>query len=382
MKGKIALEEAFSIPEALESFDPLSLAPKGVIGGDLVSNLLDIHGHRLQQMNENGVDLMLLSLTSAGCQGVPDRSKAEELARLANNHLSTEVLKNPQRFAGLAAVSMHDPEQAASEVRRCFTELKGFVGVLVNDFQSAGEDGNTMLFYDQPAYDPFWRECEAHNAPVYMHPRNSTPLIHQQMWAGRPQLDFSALGYANRVNMHLLGIITNGVLDRFPRLKIVVGHMGEHIPYDLYRIDHKLNRARFSKMGMRKDKLVRDYFGEQVFITTSGHFSTPALLCAMQEVGTDAICFSIDYPYESIPNGCTWWDEHVRDSINARDLVKIGRNNALRVFERLSGEPFGLQEFSTVEAGAGGLRVSEGEVEFGRYNKDYTKREERQVPGS
>jgi 2,3-dihydroxybenzoate decarboxylase len=377
MLGKIALEEAFSIPEALERFDPLLLAPKGVIGGDLVANLLDIHGSRLQQMDENGVEMFVLSLTSPGPQGIADRGKAEHLARLANDRLEEEVLKNPSRFAGMAAVSLHDAEQAGQEVRRCFKEKKGFVGVLVNDFQSSG-DGNTMKFFDQPGYDPFWKACEECDAPVYLHPRGSTPQIKELMWKGREQLEFSALGYANRLNMHLLGIITNGVLDRFPGLKLLVGHMGEHIPYDLYRIDHKLNRARFAKMGMRKDRLVRDYFGTQVFITTSGHFSTPALLCAIAEIGPDAIMFSIDYPYESIPNGSVWFDEHVRDTINGRDLVKIGRNNALRVFTRLKDAPHNMVEKSPSECDVGGLRPDRGEVEFGRYNKDYTRRLVRQ----
>ncbi|KAF2740576.1 amidohydrolase 2 [Polyplosphaeria fusca] len=305
MLNKIALEEAWNIPDAasLGGFQPGGLAPKGVIGGDLGANLIDVHGTRLNQMNENGVEFMVLSLVSMGPQGVADKEGAEKLARIANEKLSEEVMKNPSRFAGLVSVSMHDSEQASEELKRCWNELKGFVGVMLNDFQSSGPDGNTMLYYDDPIYDTFWKTAEELNAPVYIHPRSSTTEIAEKMWKGREHLNFSALGYANRVNMHLLGIITAGVLDRFPKLKLLVGHMGEHIPYDLYRIDHKLNRARFPKMGMRKDKLVRDYFGTQVFITTSGHFSTPALLCAMAEIGPDAVMFSIDYPFESIPNG-------------------------------------------------------------------------------
>ncbi|KAF2872734.1 hypothetical protein BDV95DRAFT_606319 [Massariosphaeria phaeospora] len=305
MLNKIALEEAWSIPDAgsLGGFEPGSLAPKGVIGGDLGANLIDVHGTRLQQMDENGVDFMVLSLVSAGPQGVPDKEAAEKLARVANDKLSEEVMKNPKRFAGLASVSMHDPSQASQELRRCWNDLTGFVGVILNDFQSAGADGNTMLYYDDASYDTFWKTAEELNAPVYIHPRSATPEITEKMWKGREHLAFSALGYANRVNMHLLGIITAGVLDRFPSLKLVIGHMGEHIPYDLYRIDHKLNRARFPHMHMRKDRLVRDYFGTQVFVTTSGHFSTPALLCAVAEIGVEACMFSIDYPFESIPNG-------------------------------------------------------------------------------
>lgn len=229
MYGKIALEECWAIPENFKAYDLSTLAPKGVIGGDLIANLLDVHGQRLQQMDENGVDMMILSLSSPGVQGATDPAEAASLARLANDWLEAEVLKNPSRFAAFAALSMHDPKETADELRRCMVEKKGFVGALLNDFQSAGEDGNTMLFFDQPEYDAFWAVAAELDAPIYIHPRAATPLIHEQMWKGRPWLEFSALGYANRVDMHVLGIITAGVLDRFPGLKPIIGHMGEHM---------------------------------------------------------------------------------------------------------------------------------------------------------
>jgi 2,3-dihydroxybenzoate decarboxylase len=229
MLGKIALEEAWAIPENFVAYDVSSLAPKGVIGGDLVANLLDVHGTRLEQMDANGVDVMVLSLSSPGPQGESDPAAAARLATLANDRLAEQVGRNPARFAGLASVSMHDPVQAAAELRRCFGELRGFVGVMVNDFQSAGPDGNEMLFFDQPEYDPFWAAAAELDAPVYVHPRQATPQIRELMWKGRPWLEFSALGYAHRVGMHVLGIVTGGVLDRFPGLKIVIGHMGEHM---------------------------------------------------------------------------------------------------------------------------------------------------------
>ena len=106
---------------------------------------------------------------------------------------------------------------------------QGFVGMQLNDFQSSGPDGNTMLFYDQPEYDLFWEAANDIKAPVYLLPRISTPLIAEQMLKGRQWLDFSALGYADRLNMHILGINTNGVLDRFPDVKRIFGHMGEHM---------------------------------------------------------------------------------------------------------------------------------------------------------
>jgi 2,3-dihydroxybenzoate decarboxylase len=140
----------------------------------------------------------------------------------------------------------------------------------------------------------------------------------------------------------------------------------------LYRIDHKLDRARFPDMPMARDKLVRDYFGSQVFITTSGHFSTPALLCAMAEIGVRSVMFSIDYPFESIPNGCAWFDEHVQATINQHDLVDIGRNNALKVLPKLMETPHNLKPMTPSEAQVGGLR--DGKITYGMYNEHWSKR--------
>lgn len=228
MLGKIALEECWTIPQALAKNDPGKFVATGT-SDRLTRELLDIHDMRIRQMDENGVDFMVLSFVSAGCQGISDPATAEALATLANDKLEEEVMKNPTRFAAFAAVSMHDPWQAAAELTRCMTKKKGFVGVLLNDFQSSGPDGNAMLFFDQPEYDPFWKAANDLKAPVYLHPRISSNLIHDQMWKGRPWLDFSALGYADRLNMHILAIITNGVLDRFPDVKLIFGHMGEHM---------------------------------------------------------------------------------------------------------------------------------------------------------
>jgi 2,3-dihydroxybenzoate decarboxylase len=383
MLGKIALEEAWAIPENFKAYDPTTLAPKGVIGGDLAANLMDVHGTRLAQMDENGIDLMVLSLSSPGCQGETDADAAAALARTANDRLAEEVGRNPSRFAGMVAVAMHDPLVAAGELRRCFSAKRGFVGCMVNDFQSyKREDGGEgMLFYDTPRYDDFWATAQEFQCPVYIHPRAAAEPIHEMMWRDRPWLEFSALGYAQRVAMHVLGIVTSGVLDRFPRLKIVMGHMGEHIPYDLYRIDHKLNRARFPDMPMRKDRLIRDYFGSQLFITTSGHFSSPALGCAVQEVGVGTVMFSVDYPFESIPNGCVWFDEYVQ--MSGRDKVDIGRNNALEVFTRLTGDYHGLKRMDPRQCLVGGLGIRKEDngrarVEYGLYNTSWDKRLVRQ----
>ena len=131
-------------------------------------------------------------------------------------------------------------------------------------------------------------------------------------------------------------------------------------------------------MPMRKDKLVRDYFGEQVFITTSGHYSTPALQFALSTLGSDAVMFSIDYPFESIPNGSVWFDEHVRHMLSKEDMVRVGRGNALKVFPRLVSGAHGLKVRSPAECQVGGLREKTAggfEAEYGLYNRDWSRRE-------
>jgi 2,3-dihydroxybenzoate decarboxylase len=212
MLGKIALEEWWIIPEELANNNLGKFVASGT-GNRLTRVLLDIHDMRLRQMDENGVDFIVLSFISAGCQGISDPAKVEAQVILANDRLEQEVMKNPTRFTAFAAVSRHDPKQAAEELTRCMTKKRGLVGVLLNDFQSSGPDGNTMYFYDQPEYDPFWKAANDLKAPVYLHPRISSRLIHDQMWKGRSWVDFSALGYADRLNMHILGIITNSILD-------------------------------------------------------------------------------------------------------------------------------------------------------------------------
>lgn len=170
MYSKIILEECWAIPENFKAYNPSTLASKGVIRGNLIANLLDIHGHRLQQMDKNGVNMMILSLSSPGVQGVTDPAGAASLARLVNDWLEAEVLKNPSQFAAFVALSMHDPKEVANKLCQCMFEKKGFVEAMLNDFQSAGEDGNTMLFFDQSKYNTFWAVAAELDAPIYIHP--------------------------------------------------------------------------------------------------------------------------------------------------------------------------------------------------------------------
>ena len=132
---------------------------------------------------------------------------------------------------------MHNPEEAAAELRRCVTQL-GFLGALVNDTQRAGPDGEDMIFYDRPEWDVFWRAVTELDVPFYLHPRNPTGIIHEKLWKDRSWLIGPPLSFAQGVSLHVLGMVTNGVFDRHPKLQVIIGHLGEHIPFDMWRIKY------------------------------------------------------------------------------------------------------------------------------------------------
>ncbi|KAF8202616.1 2,3-dihydroxybenzoate decarboxylase, partial [Mycena galopus ATCC 62051] len=327
MKGKIILEEAFNLPEVAEQEAKKYASVHSAV--PLGKALADIEG-RIAAMDEAGVEMQVLSLTSPGCQGVSDPVEAHKMAVESNNYVAEKVKANPTRFAAFAAVSMHDPKQAAQELSRAVIEL-GCVGVMLNDFQSSGPDGNTMLFYDNPSYDVFWAAVEELDVLVYMHPRLASPLIFNELYRDRKWLQASAWGFANQLSIHILGIATSGVFDRFPGVQLAFGHMGEHIPFDLWRLDHKLDRDRFPDMQMAKHRTIRDYFATNMHITTSGNFSTRSLHGAIAEISASRIMFSIDYPYEDgLMEGSTWLDTL---PLSQPDILAIGRENALRLLK-------------------------------------------------
>jgi 2,3-dihydroxybenzoate decarboxylase len=188
-----------------------------------------------------------------------------------------------------------------------------------------------MIFYDNADWDVFWSTVQELDVPFYLHPRNPTGSIHEKLWADRKWLIGPPLSFAQGVSLHLLGMVTNGLFDRFPKLKIVIGHLGEHIPFDLWRINHWFEDVK-KPLGLKETckKTIREYFAENIWITTSGHFSTPTLKYCIEEIGASRILFSIDYPFESFEDACSWYD--------AVDLPKetqeeIGRGNARQLFK-------------------------------------------------
>jgi len=318
VQGKIAVEEHFRIEETKGS--------EGRYGGPywlgLSAKLLDVEGERLAEMDRNGIEIAVLSLNSNAVQGVFDVAKAIDLARRANDALAAIVARRPDRFAALAALPMQEPQAAATELDRCVRDLK-FKGALVNGFSQVGE-ADSAVYYDLPRYRAFWAEVEQLRVPFYLHPRDQLPS-RRQAYEGHPWLVGSPWGFADETAIHALRLMGSGLFDACPKLQIVLGHLGERIPYDLWRLDHRL-----AKVPDRPAKrLMGEYFRENFHVTTSGHFCTASLVQAILTLGADRILFAVDYPFEDHAQAAAWFDAA---EIAENDRGKIGRGNAVALF--------------------------------------------------
>lgn len=322
MQGKIALEEHFAIPDTLNDSAGFLSAD---VWPELRARLLDIHEKRLHLMDRHGIEMMLLSLNAPAVQAIPDPARANEIARRANDFLAEAVGKRPSRFQALAALPMQDPDLAIRELERCVTKL-GFRGALVNGFSQVRE-ANTAVYLDLPQYLPFWEAVERLAVPFYLHPRNPLPSM-AQIYEGHPWLLGPTWAFGQETAVHALRLMCSGLFDKYPRIQIILGHMGEGIPYSLWRID---NRNAWTKAPPRypAKKKIAEYFSQNFYITTSGNFRTQTLIDAILEIGVDRILFSTDWPFENIDHAADWFDVA---SISENDRLRIGRTNAVRLF--------------------------------------------------
>jgi predicted TIM-barrel fold metal-dependent hydrolase len=270
--------------------------------------------------------MMLLSLNAPAVQAIPDPLKANEISQRANDYLAEQVLRRPDRFQGLAALPMQDPELAIVELHRSIKTL-GFRGVLINGFSQVGTPDN-VVYYDHPKYEDFWAELERLDVPFYLHPRNPLPSW-GQIYEGHPWLLGPTWAFGQETAVHALRLMASGLFDRHPKLKIILGHMGEGIPYSLWRIDNRNAWVKAPKTYPAK-KTFREYFQQNFYLTTSGNFRNQTLIDAILEVGADRILFSTDWPFENIDHAAQWFDN---TSISTADLEKIGRTNAVKLFK-------------------------------------------------
>jgi 2,3-dihydroxybenzoate decarboxylase len=272
-------------------------------------------------MDEHGIATMILSLNAPAVQAVTSPKDAADMARRANDVLAEQVAKRPDRFRAFAALPMQDAEVAARELERCVKEL-GFKGALVNGYSQLNSTDNAV-YYDVKAYWDFWGVVEALDVPFYLHPREPSQ---RKAYEGHPWLIGPAYGFGAETGLHALRLMGSGLFDRYPKLKIILGHLGEALPFTLFRIDERIG---WSPMGYPAKKKVSQYFSENFYITTAGNFRDQSLINSILEIGADRILFSTDYPFEQVGQAARWFDSA---PIGERDRLKIGRDNAKKLF--------------------------------------------------
>jgi 2,3-dihydroxybenzoate decarboxylase len=244
---------------------------------------------------------------------------ATALAADSNDQLAAAIAERPDRFAGLAAVAPQEPANAAKEIERAMTTL-GLNGVVINS-HTKGE------FLDEQKFWPILEAAEAYGAPIYIHPRNPAPAMLEPYLERK--LEAGILGFAADVALHTIALIVAGAFDRFPNLKLVIGHGGEGIPYMLYRIDYMQRVVREGRGAKKLEKRPSDYMKENVYITTSGMAWEPAIKFAQAQLGIERVLYAMDYPYQADA-------EEVRamDALDVSDVDKkrFFQTNAETVF--------------------------------------------------
>ena len=328
---RIATEEAWSIPEQMQAqrelvanaqeYDPdlFLWRIQTDSSGPVHDKLLDLYDMRLREMDTYGVDMHLLALTSTGVQMMaPDRAVA--VAQTGNDRLRDAIERRPDRFCGLATVAVQDPPRAVKEIDRAITKLK-LNGVMINSHTN-GE------YLSERKYWPILEAIAGHKVPLYIHPRAPIPLMAKAYRTDH--LEHAIWGYQAETGLHALRIITGGVLDEFPSLQVVLGHMGEGIPYWLYRLDFMHGRVR---IGFDRPKLKltpSEYFKRNYYITTSGMNWDPTLRFCIEVLGSDRIMWAIDYPYQDHQDAVEFLDAA---DISEKDKHRIYHQNAERVFQ-------------------------------------------------
>ena len=323
MQGKIGLEEHFATPETLQDSAGF-LADESWT--ELSARLIDMQERRLREMDDNGMEMMILSLNAPAIQAIHNRSQAIDMAKRANDFLAEQVALRPNRFQGFAALPMQDPDAATQELERCMKDY-GFRGALVNGFSQIDTPEN-VVYYDAPQYEGFWAKAEQLDAPFYLHPRNPISSW-AQIYNGHPWLMGPTWAFAQETAVHALRLMASGLFDRHPGLKIVLGHLGEGLPFNMWRVDNRNGWVKAPKSYPAK-KPLSEYFQQNFWLTTSGNFRTQTLIDAMMEIGADRVLFSTDWPFENVDHACNWFDAA---SISEADRLKIGRTNAVDLFK-------------------------------------------------
>jgi len=312
----IAIEEHYWDREVAAAFEPVDRM-RGAPG--IVERLYDLGELRIKEMNGAGIDVQVLSHGAPATQR-GDAATTVKLARGANDRLRETVRAHPDRFAAFGCLPTPDPKAAADELERCVTQL-GFKGAMVHGLTNG-------VFFDDKRFWPIFERAQALDVPLYVHPATPHPAVvaayYQDYLTDFPGLLTAGWGFTVETATQGIRLVLSGVFDAYPEVKIILGHLGESLPFSLWRITHALQRP-----GNRAASFsFRDYFSKHFWITTSGNFSNPALLCCVMEMGVDRILFSVDYPYVANKPGTDWIPTI---PLSAEDKAKILSGNAQRL---------------------------------------------------
>ena len=328
MQDKWALEEHLSTPENNKLWDDSGEAARnGKRYMDYVdSHLLDVD-ERIKIMDATGVERTILSLTSPGIQSITDTELAVKVARDTNDLVKRNFVdRRSDRLSMFACLPTQDGAAAAAELRRAVGEL-GAVGALINGYTNV-TDADTARYLDDDEYEPMWAAVEELGVPVYLHPREPLP-VQQAIYAGYESLVGSAWGFAHETATHAVRLMLSGLFDRHPGVQVILGHLAEGLPFLLPRLEHRLDKQQDGAgLGTARRK-VSEYFSDNFYATTSGHFHTRTLFNTIAELGVDRVMFSADYPYETMEEAAGWFDSSL---LSPNDARKIGRENARRLF--------------------------------------------------
>jgi len=319
----VALEEHFNVPALVKRIDPAAISARGfrprrtpASGPNPLALLPEIGEQRLKSMDETGITVQVLSTAPPGPDIVPG-ADGVALARAINDHLAEAVARKPARFAGFAVMPMASPDACAAELTRAVKQL-GFVGTLIN--------GTTEgRFLDDPSYDGLLAAAVELDVPVYIHPHLAPEPVRQAYYSGLEPgvgrvLEAAGWGWHSETAIHVLRMVMAGTLDKHPRLKLIIGHMGEMLPVMLDRIDD-VSALDIDHLKRPISRQILD----QVWITTSGIFSAPPFLAALQTFGIDRIMFSVDYPFAPNEKGREFLD---KISLAPDDMEKMAHGNA------------------------------------------------------
>ena len=314
MVRKIALEEHFLCPGFEDYWKTTVGNVDPAIYRHVMSSLRDFGEHRLGEMDEAGIERAVLSLAGPGVQIETGTATACRKARECNDFLAKEIQRRPDRYSGFGHVPLQDPAIAADELERCVREL-GFCGIMINGHSNG-------LYLDHPSLYPFWERAEALNAPIYLHPAD--PVSPAPVLEGHPGLRRATWEWTFETGSHALRLVFGGIFDRFPRATLILGHMGETLPFLLWRFD-----SRAKLYGIKFPKSPSQYIKDNIVVTTSGMCSAEPLACTISALGHEHVMFASDFPFESAPEAAEFIDGA---PIPADIRDDICYNNAARLF--------------------------------------------------